>query len=301
MAASVLPITPLGDREVQVIAAGPHPDWIVGANRRVWVTGVGAGIAVFEPATGTQVASIAVDGKLCGAPAAGFGSVWFPTCEPGAVHQVSATTYELVATTPVELPSAGEFTIGAGEGGIWAILADDGDSGPSRLARIDPDARRTVDAFEVPGGAWSVRAGAGALWVAYPEENHVLRVDPANGKVTATVETGLAPRFLIVDEVAVWVLNQGSGSVTRIDSATADAIEVDVDDGPMKGGDIAAGHGSVWVRGTRELVARIDPATNALVERIGEPSAGSASVAAVEGQLWISAGAECLLYRITLG
>ncbi len=58
--------------------------------------------------------------------------------------------------------------------------------------------------------------------------------------------------------------------------------------------------GSVWVRGTMELVAQIDPTTNRVVARFGEPSAGSASVVAVDGQLWISAGAEGALYRMPL-
>jgi streptogramin lyase len=292
------PVTPLRDLDVRVVAAGPHPDWIVGAGRHVWVTGVEPGIAVLEPDTGHRFASIAVDGELCGAPDAGFGAVWFPMCRPASILQVSGASCEPIATVTVDLPPEGEFTIGAGEDGVWAVPA--GGSDVSRLTRIDPDSARVAEEFEIPGGAWSVRAGAGALWVAYPDADRVRRIDPATGSVTAVVETGRGPRFLVVGEGAVWVLNQRSGSVSRIDPSTAASVEIPVDDGPMEGGDISVGHGSVWIRGTNELVARIDPATNAVAERIGEPSAGSASVAVVEGQLWISAGADRLLYQITL-
>ena len=296
---SLPPITPLQAVDVLAIQAGPRPDWLIGAYGVVWVTGVDLGIAVFEPGTGLQVGSIPINGELCGAPDAGFGSVWFPTCGPPAIHRVSADAYELVESIDVKLPPSGEFTIGVGEGGVWAVLADR--VGPSRLARIDPDGNRVDAVFEIPKGAVSVRAGQGGLWVAYPDEDRVQRIDPRTGAVTAVVVTGRGPRFLVVGMHGVWVLNQTSGSVTRIDTATNSvAATIEVDGRPINGGDIAVGHNSVWVRGTNELVAEIDPGSDTVVARFGEPSAGSASVALADGHLWISAGVERLLYKIAL-
>lgn len=296
---SLPPITPLADANAQLIWVGPHPDWLIGANGNVWVTGVDDGVAVFEPRTGRRVGSVPIDGKLCGAPDVGYGAVWFPTCGPAAIHRVSVATLELTASVSLDLPPSGEFTIGAGVGGVWAVL--EGRDGLGRLARIDPDADQVADVFDIPRGALSVRAGPAGLWVTYPDDDLVRRIDPATGRVIAHVETEGGPRFLVVGTDGIWILNQRSGSVTRIDPASNIAVAtIDVDGCPMKGGDIAVGHDSVWVRGTTELVAQIDPRADRVVARFGEPSVGSASVAAVEGHLWISAGAEGLLYRFPL-
>jgi virginiamycin B lyase len=285
---------------VQEIEAPPGPDWIIAAEDRVWVTGVADGLAVYEPVSGRRLGTIPIEGNLCGAPDAGFGSVWFPTCGPSAIHRVSAAGQEPIATIPIDLPAAGEFTIGAGEGGVWAMVEHPGE--PSALARVSPQTHRVEAVFEVPDGGVSVRAGQGSVWIVYPSADRVLRIDPATGAVTSTFPTGPGPRFLVVGELGVWVLNQTAGSVTHIDPVTDRVVAtVTVDDGPIRGGDIAMGDGSIWVRGGDELVAQIDPVRHTVVARFGAPSVGSASVAAVQGQLWISAGAEKMLYRIESG
>lgn len=289
----IVPLTALGVSRIDV---RPHPDWILVAGDRVWVAGVSPGVAVFRPGTGERVGSVAIDGELCGAPDAGFGSVWFPTCSPAAIHRVSMATHEVTARIPLELPAEGEFAIGAGEGGVWAVLEPSGGSG--RLARIDPASDRVAELLEVPLGAWSIRAAHGWLWVACPAEGRVLRIDPADGAVTAEVVTGRGPRFLVASADGVWVLNQTSGSVTHVDASGRVVATIDVDGGPMKGGDLAIGLGSVWVRGTTELVARIDPERHEVVARLGERTVGSASVAALDGEVWASAGAEGWLIRI---
>ncbi len=93
---------------------------------------------------------------------------------------MSVAAHEVIARIPLELPGEGEFTIGAGEGGVWAVLEPVG--GVGRLARIDPASDRVAEVLEVPLGAWSVRAAHGWLWVACPDEDRVLRIDPADGR-----------------------------------------------------------------------------------------------------------------------
>jgi hypothetical protein len=295
-----LSITPLAAFGALRIDVGPHPDWIVAVGDDVWVAGVEPGVAVFRVGTGERVGSVAIEGELCGAPDEAFGSVWFPTCSPSAIARVSIATHEVTARIPLELPPEGEFTIGAGEGGVWAVLEPAG--GVGRLARIDPASDRAAEEFEVPLGAWSVRAAHGALWVACPAEDRVVRIDPADGSITADIRTGGGPRFLETSDEGVWVLNQTSGSITHVDPRSRRVVAtVDLYDGPMKGGDIAIGLGSVWVRGTGELVTRIDPEWHEVVTRIGQPTMGSASVAAIGGEVWASAGAEGWLFRIPVG
>ena len=75
----------------------------------------------------------------------------------------------------------------------------------------------------------------------------------------ASIPVGPSPRFLAAGAGAVWTLNQGDGTVSRVDPVSnrlAATIRTDV---PGPGGDIAVGAGRVWVRATRTLLSVIDP------------------------------------------
>src|SRR5207244_9818415 len=86
--------------------------------------------------------------------------------------------------------------------------------------------------------------------------------DPKTNKVVATIDVRSQPRFLAVGEGAVLVLNQTDGSVSRIDPETNKVVATIEAGVPGLGGDIAAGEGAVWVRGSKVLLAVIDPTTN---------------------------------------
>ncbi len=97
---------------------------------------------------------------------------------------------------------------------------------------------------------------------------------------------GKAPRFIAAGGGAVWVLNQGDGSVSRIDPATnkvVATIEVGV---PGGGGDIAVGEGSVWMTAFEHLLSRIDPSTNMVAQQfVGK---GGDAVRVALGSVWLS-------------
>jgi virginiamycin B lyase len=113
------------------------------------------------------------------------------------------------------------------------------------------------------------------------------------------IKVGDGPRFLAIGTDAVWVMNQRAGSVSRVDAGGAVAASIPVSDVPIRGGDIAVGGGSVWVRIEEDLVVRIDPTTNAVVARYGPPS-GSGSVAADGDAAWVSAHDTASLWRLPL-
>jgi streptogramin lyase len=94
-------------------------------------------------------------------------------------------------------------------------------------------------------------------------------------------------------------MNQGDGSVSRVDSAGTVVATIRVSDVPIQGGDIAVGGGSIWVRTEQDLVVRIDPATNTVSARYGPPS-GSGSVTADADAAWITAHDTSSLYRLPL-
>ena len=84
----------------------------------------------------------------------------------------------------------------------------------------------------------------------------------------------------------MWTLNQGDGSVSRIDPATnkvVATIEVGV---PGGGGDIAVGEGSVWVTAFEYPLSRIDPSTNTVVQQF--TGKGGDAVRVGLGSVWLS-------------
>ena len=145
-----------------------------------------------------------------------------------------------------------------------------------RIAVIEGD--EIVEELPAPEGAVAVRAGYGSLWV--PTADHTLeRYDLASGSWT-TIPVGPKPRFLDVGFGAVWVMNQGDGSVSRIDAHTGAVEQVPVTGEPIGGGDLTVGAGAVWLR-TDSAVVRIDPRTRAATHVIVPPP-GSASAAATD-------------------
>jgi len=102
----------------------------------------------------------------------------------------------------------------------------------------------------------------------------------------STIEVGKTPRFIASGGGAVWTLNQGDGSVSRIDPATnkvVATIEVGV---PGPGGDIAVGEGSVWVTAFEYPLSRIDPSTNKVAQQFY--GKGGDAIRVGRGSVWLS-------------
>jgi YVTN family beta-propeller protein len=289
----------------QAIAAPASADWVLVDFGRAWVSAVDEGIGLYEVQTGLLQGSAAVPQAPCAAMDSGFGAVWTATCEERGVARIDPQTGEVTDWVAAAVPPEGESSVGAGEGGIWAI-ADGDDCSACVLIRIDPESVEVTHDYDLPQGATAVRAGLGGIWVTYASDDQVIRVDPGTGAVVATIDVASGPRFLAVGEGGVWVMNQNDGSVTHIDPASNSVVAtIAVDGEAIFGGDVTVGAGFVWLRGSHELVAQIDPATDRVVARIGLPQA-SGGVHAGEGQLWIVGhfeepdGWHAVLYRIPL-
>lgn len=289
------PITDLESAGALAIGAAPFPDFLTLAGDYAFVGGVDKGVGRFDLTTGALVDSIVIEGEPCASPDAGLESVWTATCEgPGLVRIDTATG----ATTAVDvggiIPSH-EATIGVGEGAAWIVVG----TSERELVRVDPATNAVSGRFPISGTPVSVRAGLGDIWVADPPANVVHRVDPTSGAVLATIGVGEKPQFLAVGEGAVWTLDQNSGTISRIDPATNTVVATIALGEPVYGGDIAAGGGSVWVRGRDTLLFQADPATNAIVAIYG-PGAGSGGVSAKDDAVWFTAHAIRTVYRLPI-
>ena len=260
-------------------------DFIIVAYGRAWVSGLGQGMGIFDARTGRSQGSVSVPQEPCGAPAAGFGAIWTATCAyPRGVVRIDA--HQARVTDRVTVPIAQQETsLGAGEGAIWAIANGSGCEN-CVLVRIDPDTVTVTDRFPVPPGASAVRAGLGGVWITYGDIG-VLRVDPTNGAIQATIPIGANPTFLDIGKRSVWVMESGDGALCQIDPHTNHVTACTVVEPGGGYGDLTVGNGYVWWRSTA-LVVQVDPRDGHVVRRIGL-SRGDGSAAAGSGQLWISA------------
>lgn len=276
------------------IRATPSVDWIVLVDGSAYVAGLGDGIGRLDT-SGERTGSAELAG-WCEAMDVGFDAVWSATCEPSGLARIDPDTLDVMSIR-FDLPTEdSEGSVGAGEGAVWAMV---GGESERRLMKVDPKTLEVINTFEMPAGAGPIRAGLGAVWVTNPLLDVLHRVDPGTGEVTETIKVGPAPRFLAVGEGAVWVMNQEDGTVSHVDPET-NSVVATIDVGrPIRGGDIAVGGGSVWVRGGPELLARVDPATDTTIEQY-RPPVGSGSVAADDDAVWVTAHDARTIWRLPL-
>jgi ABC-type transport system substrate-binding protein len=126
------------------------------------------------------------------------------------------------------------------------------------------------------------------VWVANGRDGSVIRVDARTGeRMSAPIRVGSGPRGIVRAGHEVWVTNELSQNVTRIDVATGRTHTVDVGDGPTA---VAVLGGGVWVaeKYSGDLL-RLDPRTGKQTRYdVGGDLRG---LAVVGGRLWVSSGA----------
>src|SRR5262249_13344970 len=157
----------------------------------------------------------------------------------------------------------------------------------------------------------AIALGSGSVWVG--DLGFVTRVDPATGKVLATIHvdsTGQSGVALTDD--AVWAL--GFPGIVRIDPSTNSIVTTipvaqNVAGGRPSPTVLATGEGAVWVAnrvvppngvapsGKRGTVSRIDPRTNAVIATItvGREPFG---IAVGDGAVWVGNRTDFTVSRI---
>ncbi len=168
-------------------------------------------------------------------------------------------------------------------GFVWVTVAA-GD-----LVQIDPatnTVRRRIPVGAEPAG---LATDGHDLWVVLPASNRVVRVNPADARIVASIDLPGQPWGIALDATSAWLAfggggssSTGAGGVARIDTGTnrivgttpvADAREVVV------------ASGSVWVAG-HDQVTRLDAATGKVVS--SQFVGAWPNLAAVGGSIWIA-------------
>jgi YVTN family beta-propeller protein len=269
-------------KPIAVLPVEGAPDFQVVTSDAVWVAnGPRNTIHKLDAKTNKVVAAVEVGKLPCAGLVAGFGSLWIPSCMDKTLSRFDLKTNQVSATIPVgPADSEGGFT--AGPDSIWILTDKKG-----ILSRIDPETNHLVAEIQVPSGsAVCVTGEDGAVWVTSTEHSMVVRVDPKTNLITDRIAVGSQPRFTSSGGGAIWTLNQGDGTVSRIDVRTRKLV-ASIDLGaPGGGGEIAYGEGFVWVSVFDLPLTQIDPDTNKVIKQW--TGSGGDAVRVGHGSIWLS-------------
>jgi len=292
----------LGVKEVQIPFASLRPsatfkiggtaDWVLVTEDAVWVAGTKPySVQRIDPRTNRIIAIVSLSGEACAGMEFGYGSVWVPLCgKHPALIRISALTNRITATLPIA-PAGAEGGIAAGGDSVWMVTDKNG-----TLSRIDPVTNKLRQTISIPAGSYNPLFADGIVWVTGFDTSVVTAVDASSGSVLASIAVGPKPRFLTTGAKSIWTLNQGDGTVSRVDEERREVtatIQVGI---PGAGGDICFGEGSVWATVFDVPLTRINARTGKVSRQwIGR---GGDSLRVGHDSVWLTDYHRGLLWRI---
>jgi streptogramin lyase len=265
-----------------VIHLGKTADWVSITPDAVWVGSTGPfAVHRIDPKTNRRVATVRLPGEPCAGLASGFGSLWIPLC--GArplLAKVDLESNRLIRVFKTG-PAAAEGGIATSPDSVWLVTDKQGS-----LARIDPDTGKVREITHLPAGSFNPLYSDGQIWVTRADGSEVTSVDASTGTLLATIPTGPGPRFQTAGAGAVWSLNQGDGSVTRIDTGTRQVTHTTALNIPGKGGDISFGDGMIWASVWKVPLSLVDGTSAALLCQWVGPGGDSLGIG--HGAIWLT-------------
>jgi YVTN family beta-propeller protein len=218
--------------------------------------------------------------KPCSGLAVGFGSLWIPSCGQHTVVRADLDTGRIQAVIPAgPADSEGGITVGAGS--VWLMTDPSG-----KLSRIDPASNTVIATIETPRGSFCPLFADGFVWITSTENDLLTKVDPATNKAIEQIPVGKKPRFLTHGADSIWTLNQGDGTITRVNVKTGQRLADVSANIPGHGGEIAFGFGSVWATVAKKPITRIDAATATVTSQwVG---AGGDSIRTGFNSVWLT-------------
>ncbi len=262
------------------IHVGGDPDWMAVADDAVWVS-VAHSNRVVQLRAGKNAEGLSVLVKQpCTGLAAGFGSLWIPSCGSHRLVRADLETGRIQARIVLS-PAASEGCIAVGAGSVWIAAGAAG-----TLSRIDPATNRVIARVALPSGSYCPVFADGFVWVTSTRHSVLSKVDPSTGRVVARIRVGPQPRFATAGAGSVWTLNQGDGSISRVDTKTGKLVATIPTTLKGNGGEISFGFGAVWatLRGTP--ITRVDATDTNRVEDWQGP--GGDCVRAGLGSIWLT-------------
>ena len=136
-------------------------------------------------------------------------------------------------------------------------------------------------------GPCGATAAHGAVWVANDGSGTLARVDPRTNRVTRRVSVGEGVCSVAAGAGALWVVNYRSNALVRVDPRTFRTRSVHVDATPF---DVRVAFGRVWVTAWEAgLLDVVDAASLRVVRRI-DIGPRPVGLAARRGAVWVGFG-----------
>jgi hypothetical protein len=267
-------------RPSATIATGGHPDWMAITPNAVWVSNDALkAVQRIDIATNRVVSTVHLPSEPCSGLATGFGSLWVPLC--GAhkgLARVDMNANRVTAVLDVS-PAFSEGGITASGDSLWLAIEN------GTLARIDPVKNGIRQRIPVPPGSFNPLYADGVVWITSGTRSVVSAIDARTGRMLREIPVGLGPRFLTAGGGAVWTLNQGDGTISKIDEVNQRLAKTIATNIPGGGGEITFGAGAVWATIIGVPLTRVDAKTGNVTEYGGR---GGDAVRYGQGAVWLT-------------
>jgi YVTN family beta-propeller protein len=237
------------------VEVGGNPDEVEAAHGVVWVSNTDDGTVTrveADPQPGEPTAI----GVGAGPEGLSLGeqTLWVANGDSDSVSRLDLESATLEPDIAVQDKPIGIFE---GENWVWVTNSFSGS-----VTRIDPSTGEIAGTTRNVGeNIRSVIEGFGYTWVssAVPDGT-VVRLDSKTGeKVGDPIPVQNRPKEMALAGGKLWVVNEGSNSVSRIDPKARRVVGSPIPVGKKPVG-IAAGAGALWVaNNTSDTVTRIDP------------------------------------------
>ncbi len=276
---------------VKTIPAGDGPDGIAVDGNTVWVSNsTGNSLTRLSAVANERIGAAIPVGRNPDEVEAIRGVVWVANTDDGTVTRVEGAaqkTFQVglgpeglslgkqflwvangdsdsvsridLASGTVEPPIAVQnkpVGIYAGPTGVWVTNSFSGS-----VSRIDPASGEVIATIEGVGkNIRSVTEAFGKVWVSSAVDNgSITRIDPASGEIVDRIQVGDKPKEMVAAGGYLWVVNETSGSVMRIDPKRGKVVGKEIKVGETPVG-LAAGAGALWVsNNASNTVSRIKP------------------------------------------
>jgi virginiamycin B lyase len=214
--------------------------------------------------------------------AIGEGAVWIPDAVSEQIFKFDPVENKIALVIPASF-SGTEGSIGVGAGSVWVTTRG------NVLSRFGAATGALEASIALPFGAGAPAAifDNGFVWVTGSRRDELYKIDARTNTLVQTIALRSSPRFLTAGEGSIWVLNQGDGSVQRIDPMSGNVIASIETGHAGRGGDITAGGGYIWATLRDVPLVQIDPNANAITALFKGTGWGDA-IRFGGGSLWLS-------------
>jgi peptide/nickel transport system substrate-binding protein len=270
------------------IQVGTRPGGIAVSEGYAWVTNSGDDtVSQVDLGTGSVVNRIDV-GRAPKGIAVAEGSVWVANSGDRTVSRINIATGRAVGE-PLDVGN-GPSAIAASGALLWVANSTD-----STVVSIDPRTGAIGPPTAVAAGPIAVAVDESGLWVASEDAASVSHLDPVSGVATAApIQLAARPSALAVDADSAWVAS-ADGTVTQIDRAANRVTSTtDVHSGLTA---IVISDDSIWVGDHDGTVFRLDAADPSSPPKRISTSRAIASLAVVDGAVWLAAQASAASHR----